>query len=72
MNIQSVRFPFRDKRGRFTQVEAIKFDDIRETNWVFVIFGLFACFILAAYCVKIVSTNWPGESSSRTEVVAEK
>lgn len=72
MNIQSIRFPFRDKRGRFTQVEAIKFDNIRETNWAFVGFGLFVCFILAAYCVKIVSTNWPGEPSVRIADVAIK
>lgn len=72
MNIQSIRFPFRDKRGRFTQVEAIKFDDIRTTNWVFVSFGLFVCFILAAYCVKIVSDNWPGEPSVRIASVAVK
>ena len=73
MSLMHIRFPVRDKRGRFTQIEAIQFDDIRTTNWVFVAFGLFVCFILTAYCVKIVNDNRsPGPSVRIADVAVLK
>lgn len=53
MSIQNVRFPMRDKRGRFIPIDIIKFED-RKSDPAFIIFGLFFCFILAAYAVKLI------------------
>ena len=53
MSLSHIRFPVRDKHGRFSQVEAFKFKPMNESRPMFVAFGLFICVILAAYIVKI-------------------
>lgn len=53
MSIQNIQLPMRDKRGRFVEIEALRFED-RKSNPVFVVFGLFMCFVFTAYAIKLL------------------